>query len=318
MHPVALGRTDDTYDRDRLFVVPAAARRKHMAIFGTTGSGKSTLLRNMVVWDIANGLGVTVLDPHGGLIDDVLEHIPRERTNDVIYFSPKNLDWALGLNILEPTRPDQRPLVVSNLVSVFKKIWKDSWGPRLEDILRNVAFALVEQPRAVSVVAIPRVLTDREYRAKILQNVSNPVVQGFFADYERWTPSFREEAIAPVMNKVRAFTANPLLRGIIGQARSSFDFRWMMDSGKILLCDLSKGALGEEVSALLGSLIVTKLSLAALSREDIPEDHRRPHLLYVEEAQNFIADFPTILSEARKYRLALVLVIGLALERLAS
>ena len=201
-----------------------------MAIFGTTGAGKSTLFRNMISWDIANGLGATVLDPHGGLVEEVLEFIPRNRTNDIIYCSPKNPDWAVGLNMLEPTRIEQRPLVVSHLISIFKKIWKDSWGPRLEDILRNVAFALVEQPSAVSILAIPRVLSDRDYRAKITANVSNPVVQGFFADFERWTPSFREEAIAPVMNKVRAFTANPVLRGIIGQAK--FQLRLPLDDGQ--------------------------------------------------------------------------------------
>jgi TraM recognition site of TraD and TraG len=180
----------------------------------------------------------------------------------------------------------------------------------MEDILRNAAFALSEQPQPVSLLAIPRILTDPHYRRAALRHVRNPAVQVFFQIYEHgWTKQFREEAISPVLNKVNAFITNPLLRAVIGQATSAFRFRWLIDSGKILLCDLSKGALGEDVSALLGSLITTKLYLAALSRQEIPEAERRPFVLYMDEVQNFIhgVKLPTILSEARKYGLALTI-----------
>jgi hypothetical protein len=180
----------------------------------------------------------------------------------------------------------------------------------LEDILRNGLYALIEQPDPISLIAFPKLLTNAKYRAKILRNVQNPIVREFFRAYdEDWKDVYKQEAIAPVLNKVRAFLINPLLRDIIGQTRSSFDFRWLMDERKILLCDLSKGALGEDVSSLLGSLLVTKLALAALSREDIPEVKRRQHFLYIDEVHNFTygMDLPTILSEARKYRLSLVI-----------
>ena len=200
--------------------------------------------------------------------------------------------------------------MVSYLISIFKALWHESWGPRMEDILRNSAFALMEQPTPVSLVAIAKLLTNADYRAGVLRNVSNPIVRNFFQIYEEhWDKRFREEAISPVLNKVNAFITNPLLRAIIGQTKSSFDFRWLMDSGKILLCDLSKVGLGEDVSALLGSLVMTKLSLAALSRQDVPENDRRIHLLYAGEVQNFVhgVKLSTILSEARKYRLALTI-----------
>jgi hypothetical protein len=260
---------------------------------------------------------VTVVDPHGSLIEEIVSnHIPRARTNDVIYLSPKDPQWALGLNVLEAIRPDERALVVSQVVSIFRRLWADSWGPRLEDILRNSLFALIEQPEPVSLIALPKLLTHPEFRKQILARVTNPVVRNFFSTYESWKDSFRDEAISPVLNKTRAFLTDPLLRGILGQTRSSFDFRWMMDNRKILLCDLSKGAIGEDNANLLGSLIVTKEKLAALSRQDVPEETRVPHVLYVEEAQNFIGDFPSILSEARKYRLSLVLVTQ-GIEQLA-
>jgi len=310
MHPLPIGKTDDAFDSGRILTIHPDARRKHMAVFGKSGVGKSTLLRNMIAWDIAHGAGVAVQDPHGSLVDDILEMIPRNRTNDVIYFNPKDRAHALGLNILDHGDTHARALLVSYLISIFKALWRDSWGPRMEDILRNAAFALTEQPQPVSLLAIPRLLNDPHYRRRLLRHVNNPVVQGFFRTYEHgWTKQFREEAISPVLNKVNAFTTNPLLRAVIGQATSAFRFRWLMDTGKILLCDLSKGALGEDVSALLGSLITTKLYLAALSRQEISESERRPFILYADEVQNFIhgVQLPTILSEARKYALTLTI-----------
>lgn len=267
-------------------------------------------MRNMIACDLYGGVGVAVVDPHGDLIDELLDTIPRNRSNDVIYFNPKDTSRALGLNILESGRADQQALTVSNVISIFRKIWTHSWGPRLEDILRNCLFALIEQPKSVSLLALPRLLNDSVYRARLLKNVSNPVVLDFFRSYdEDWSNQYQQESIAPVLNKVRAFLINPRLRGIIGQASSSFDFRWMMDHHKIFLCDLSKGILGDDVCSLLGSLIVTKLSLSALSREDVPENDRAPYFLYIDEVHNFTygMDLATILSEARKYRLTLTI-----------
>jgi hypothetical protein len=310
IEPLPLGIKDNgLFDPGSVFTIHPDARRKHMAIFGATGAGKSTLLRNMIAWDIDSGDGVTVVDPHGGLIDDILDHhIPRHRINDVIYFDPKDRVRSLALNILDCPRPEQRGLVVSNAVSIFHRLWATSWGPRMEDILRNGLYALIEQPAPVSLVALPKLLTDGKYRASILARVTNPSVLDFFRNtYEKWTNSFREEAISPVLNKCRAFLTDPLMQAVIGQTRSSFDFRWMMDHRKILLCDLSKGSIGEDNAQLLGSLVVIKEKLAALSRQDVLEEARVPHVLYVEEAQNFIDDFPAILQEARKYRLMLVL-----------
>jgi hypothetical protein len=308
--PLPIGiKEDSLLNEGEAFAILPEARRKHMAIFGATGAGKSTLLRNMIAWDIAAGAGVTVVDPHGGLIDDILEnHIPKHRVNDVIYFNPKDHKRALAVNMLECPRPEQRGLVVSNAVSIFHRLWENSWGPRMEDILRNSLYALIEQPAPVSLIALPKLLTDKTYREAILARVTNPSVLDFFRNtYDKWNNSFREEAISPVLNKCRAFLTDPLLRTVIGQARSSFDFRWMMDRRKILLCDFSKGSIGEDNAQLLGSLIVIKEKLAALSRHDVPEEERGTHVLYTEEAQNFIGDFPSILQEARKYRLVLVL-----------
>jgi Helicase HerA, central domain/TraM recognition site of TraD and TraG len=315
---VPIGQRGDPYREGQRFEILADTRRKHMAIFGTTGSGKSSLLRNMIAWDLAAGAGVTVVDPHGDLIDDILDnHVPKSRTNDVIYLNPKDHERALALNILECPRREQRGLVVANVVSVFRTLWRDSWGARLEDILRNSLFALIEQPVALSLLALPKLLTDDAYRASLLSHVENPAVLDFFGNtYNRWTPSFREEAISPVMNKCRAFLTDPLMRAIIGQAHSSFDFRWAMDHRKIVLCDLSKGAIGDDNAKLLGSLIVIKEKLAALSRHDVPESERVPHVLYVDEAANFIADFESILAEARKYRLILVAALQ-GIEQLA-
>jgi type IV secretory pathway TraG/TraD family ATPase VirD4 len=309
--PLPIGTiADPQFMTGQVLLIPPEVRRKHLALFGMTGAGKSTLLRNMIAWDIRSGAGVTVVDPHGALIEDLLEHhIPKSRTNDVIYFSPKRSNWALGLNILEAVRPEQRALVVSQVVSIFKRLWGDSWGPRLENILRNALFALIEQPAAMSLAALPRLLTDAAYRKQLLANVTNSVVRSFFkGEYDQWKDSFREEAISSVLNKIRALLTDPMLLAILGQSRSTFDFRWMMDNRKILLCDLSKGAIGDDNANLLGSLIVIKERLAALSREDAPEQSRVQHFLYVEEAQNFVGDFGSILAEARKYRLGLILV----------
>jgi type IV secretory pathway TraG/TraD family ATPase VirD4 len=284
-------------------------RRKHMAIFGKSGVGKTTLIRNMIVADMAAGNGLTVIDPHGALIEDLLQIIPRHRTNDVIYLNPADPTRVIGLNVLQSVERNHRSLVVSSLISILRNLYPNNWGPRTEYILEHAVYALMEQPEPVTLAALPKLLVDRLYREQIVSNVSDPAVKSFFHFYETQNDKLREESIAPLLNKVAKFITNPLLRSVIGQTRSSFDFRWAMDTGKILFCNLSKGALGEDVSSLLGSLIVTKLSLASLSRQDVPEADRRPHFLYADEVQNFThgVDFPTILSESRKYALSLTI-----------
>lgn len=284
-------------------------RLKHAAIFGKSGVGKTTLMRNMIIADLQAGNGLTVIDPHGSLVEDLLGCIPRWRTNDVIYLNPAHPERVIGLNILQSVGRNQRSLVVSSLISILRNLYPNNWGPRTEYILEHAVYALLEQKKPVSLAALPKLLMDHEYRKQVLKNVADPAVLSFFHFYEQQNDRLREESIAPLLNKVSKFITNPLLRSVIGQTTSSFDFRWMMDSGKILLCNLSKGALGEDVSSLLGSLIVTKLSLSSLSRQDTPEDDRRPHFLYADEVQNFThgVDFPTILSESRKYKLSLTI-----------
>ena len=289
--------------------IDGQTRRKHLKIFGKSGTGKTTLIRNAVTADLHAGNGVTVIDPHGALIEDLLESIPRRRTNDVIYINPAHPRRVIGLNILESVRPEDRPLVVSSVISIMKNLWPENWGPRSEWILENSVYALLEQPEPVTLAALPKLLTDENYRKQILKNVSDPAIQGFFRFYENQNDRLREEWCSPLINKASKFITNPLLRAVIGQTTSSFDFRWAIDTGRVILCSLSKGALGEDVSSLLGSLIVTKLALASLSRQNIPEADRRLHFLFADEIQNFThgVDFPTILSESRKYSLGLTI-----------
>lgn len=289
--------------------IDSNARRKHMAVFGKSGTGKTTLLRNMIVSDIYAGHGVTVVDPHGSLIEDLLGIIPRSRTNDVIYLNPADPTHVIGLNVLESVNHKERSLVVSSIISILRNTWPLNWGPRSEWILEHCVYALLEQPEPATLAALPKLLTDHAYRAQIVKNVSDPAVKSFFHFYEMQNDRLREESIAPLLNKVSKFNVNPLLRAVIGQTRSSFDFRWAMDNAKIILCNLSKGAAGEDVSSLLGSLIVTKLALTSLSRQDMPEKNRRPHLLFIDEVQSFCKGIPlpTILSESRKYALSLTI-----------
>lgn len=289
------------------YLIPEV-RTRHTALFGKSGVGKTTLMRNMILWDIWHDSGVTVIDPHGQLIDEILENIPRSRTNDIIYFKPADLDRVGSLNILEKVPRAYQPLVVSSIVSTFKTIWANAWGPQSEYLLTNFCFALISQNEPTSLLDILRLITDAEFREKIFRNVDDSVLQIFYRTYEHeWDDDQRARATAPLLNKVSAFATNPLLRAVIGQHRSSFNFREAMDGKKILLCDLGKGALGSDIAALLGSLITTKLYLASLSRQDTPELQRVPHYFYIDEVHNFThgIDLAAILAEARKYRLSL-------------
>lgn len=302
-----LGMTAFRSRRDRFGILPGD-RRRHVAIVGKTGMGKTTLLQNLIVSDIRAGRGVALLDPHGDLCEAVLAAVPRARTNDVILFDAADTAHPLSFNIMHCPRPEQRPLVASGIVSAFKKLYGEFWGPRMEHILRNALLALLETP-GVSLLTVLRFLADVRFRQPIVGRLRDPVVRGFWQkEFAALPVRFQLEAIAPIQNKLGAFISSPLLRNILGQTRSSLDVRQVLDSGRVLLVNLSKGRLGDDVSGLLGSFLVTAVQLAAMSRADTPEADRPDFFLYVDEFQNFATEsFATILSEARKYRLALTL-----------
>ena len=283
-------------------------RRRHMYIIGKTGMGKSTLLENMIFSDIHAEKGVAVIDPHGDLIEAILRFVPSHRTNDVILFDPADKEYPLSFNMLSASHPDQYPLVVSGLMSVFTKLWPDVWSGRMEHILRNTLLALIESP-GNSMMGILRMFSDDAFRMKIVSHLQDHLVRSFWEDeYASWSDKYRTEAIAAIQNKIGQLLSVPLIRNIVGQTTSKLSIREAMDTGKIILVNLSKGNLGEDNSAFLGSMLVTKFQLDAMSRADIPEKQRRDFYLYVDEFQNFATEsFATILSEARKYRLNLTL-----------
>jgi hypothetical protein len=283
-------------------------RRRHIYVIGKTGMGKSTLLENMIHSDILAGKGVGVIDPHGDLIEAILRFIPSSRTNDVILFDPADRDWPLSFNMLSARDPNQYPLVVSGLMSVFTKLWPDVWSGRMEHILRNTLLALIEG-QGNSMLGILRMFSDDVFRKKIVDHLEDHLVKSFWEDeYASWSEKYRTEAIAAIQNKIGQLLSVPMIRNIVGQVGSKLSIREAMDSGKIVLVNLSKGNIGEDNSAFLGSMLVTKFQLDAMSRTDIPEKQRKDFYLYVDEFQNFATEsFATILSEARKYRLALTL-----------
>jgi len=292
----------------RKFGIKTDDRRRHMYIIGKTGMGKTLMLRNMVVQDIQQGKGIGFVDPHGEAAEELLDYIPSNRINDVIYFNPADLDFPLAFNIMEKVDLEHRHLVASGLMGVFKKIWPDVWSARMEYILNNSILALLEYPGS-TLLGVNRMLSDSEYRKKVVDHVVDPVVKSFWTnEFAKYTQRLEVEATAAIQNKVGQFISNPLIRNIIGQVKSSIDMRKIMDEKKILIMNISKGRVGEDNSRLLGALLITKLQLAAMSRVDIPEEKREDFFLYVDEFQNFATEsFATILSEARKYRLSLTL-----------
>ena len=293
--------------QNRKFGIKTDDRRRHMYFIGKTGMGKSAVLKNMLIDDIKSGKGVAFIDPHGDTVREILDFIPPERINDVVYFNPTDIDKPIAFNILENVDPRYNNLVASGLVGVFKKIWADTWGPRLEYILMNTILALIEYPGS-TLLGVTRILVDKQYRKKVVSRISDPVVKSFWVDeYANYNERFRTEAIAPIQNKVGQFLSSALIRNIVGQPKSTIDVREIMDSRKIFLVNLAKGSIGEENSALLGAMVITKLQLAAMSRVDIEEEERQDFYLYVDEFQNFATEsFANILSEARKYRLNLI------------
>ena len=286
-------------------------RGRHMYIIGKTGMGKSTLLENLAIQDIQNGEGLCFIDPHGGTAETLLSYIPENRINDVIYFAPFDQEFPVGLNVMEDIGRDKRPLVASGLIGAFKKVWVDAWSARMEYLLSNALLALLEYPGS-TLLGVNRIFSDKNFRAKIVDNVKDPSVKLFWTDeFAKYSDKFATEATAAIQNKIGQFSANPLIRNMVGQEKSSFDIREVMDKKKILIVNLSKGRLGEGNANLIGSMLITKIYLAAMSRADVGPDAVRslpPFYLYVDEFQSFANEsFADILSEARKYKLSLTI-----------
>lgn len=302
-----LGETNFRNRRVR-FGIKTDDRRRHIYVIGKTGSGKTTLLENMMIEDIAAGKGVGLIDPHGEFAEKILSFIPKERIDDVVYFNPSDVNRPIAFNPLERVGEEHRHLVASGIMSVFKKIWVDAWSARMEYILNNALLALLEYPDS-TLLEILRLFSDKEYRKKIVDGLQDPVIKGFWInEFGKYTQRLETESLASIQNKVGQFVSNPLIRNIIGQPKSTINMRKIMDEKKILIVNLSKGRIGEDNSALLGAMIITRLQLAAMSRVDVPEEKRQDFFMSVDEFQNFAtASFANILSEARKYRLSLTL-----------
>jgi len=290
------------------FGIQPIDRARHVYIIGKTGMGKSTLLENMLYSDIMSGRGVGLIDPHGDLADTILANIPKSRTNDIILFDPSDTEFPIAFNMLDNPRPELRPIVASGLVSIFKKMFAESWWPRLEYILRNTILTLLLIPDT-TLISIPLMLTHESYRRKVVSKITDPILIQFWTqEFEKMAPAQMSEAINPILNKVWQFLSSPILRNILGQPKNPFSLRWIMDNEKIFIVNLSKWKIGEDASALLGAMMVTKFQIEAMTRADIPESERRDFGLYVDEFQNFATDsFATILSEARKYKLSLTM-----------
>lgn len=305
---VALFAETTFRNQHRRFGIKTDDRRRHMYLIGKTGMGKSTVLENMIIDDIRAGRGVAVVDPHGDLAEKIIQFIPTERIQDVIYFNPADVNYPIAFNVVEQVAPQLRHLVASGLIGVFQKLWADSWGPRLEYILRNSILAILDYPDS-TLLGVTRMLSDKSFRKKIVEKIQDPVVKSFWTkEFAGYADKFAAEAVSPIQNKVGQFLSSSLIRNIVGQVKSSIDLREVMDQGKILIMNLSKGRIGEDNSELLGSMVITKIQLAAMSRVNVLEEERRDFYLYVDEFQNFATDsFANILSEARKYRLNLIM-----------
>lgn len=295
-------------NKDTIFGIKNADRRKHIYAIGKTGAGKSTLIANMAIDDIRKGRGIGIIDPHGDLSEIILDYIPRRRMNDVVYLEPFDQDRPFALNVLEIHNMQHKDLVSSGIVSIFHKIYGESWGPRLEYILRNVILTLLDVGGCTLLDAL-RILSDDAYRARIVSRISDPVLKNFWeAEFAKMSDKLRTEAVSPIQNKVGQFVSGRMIRNIIGSPTSTINLQEIMDEGKILILNLSQGKLGEDNAALLGAMIITQIQLAAMNRAFMKEEERKDFFLYVDEFQNFAtSSFIKILSEARKYRLSLTL-----------
>lgn len=303
--------TTHTRGKREMFGIRAIDRGKHVYVIGKTGMGKSTMLENMAIQDIQNGEGIAYIDPHGSTAEKLLDFVPHERIKDVLYFAPFDTDYPIGFNVMEDVGFDKRHLVVSGLMGAFKRIWVDAWSARMEYILQNVLLALLEYPGS-TLLDVNRMLTNKPFRAAVIEKITDPIVRSFWTEeFATYTDRYTQEATPAIQNKVGQFVANPLVRNIVGQPKSTFDLRKMMDERKIFIVNLSKGRMGESNAALLGSMLTVKIYLAAMSRADEPPARmaRLPRCyFYVDEFQSMMNEaFADILSESRKYKLALTL-----------
>ncbi|MBI4057871.1 type IV secretion system DNA-binding domain-containing protein [Candidatus Microgenomates bacterium] len=318
--PVAEGLTSDEKEKINFFAktefknkltnfgIKTIDRRKHAYVIGKTGTGKSTLIANMAINDMRNRRGFAVIDPHGDLCEILLNYVPSYRVNDVIYLDPSNAERAFSMNPLEIQNASQRELVVSGIVAIFHKLYGNSWGPRLEYILRNTILSIIDLPDA-TLLMVPEMLANEKFRAKVIPQLKDEILQSFWVnEFANYTDRLRAEAVLPIQNKVGQFISSSVLRNILKSPKSTIDLDKVMNEGKILLLNLSQGRLGEDNAALLGAMTITKLQLAAMNRVNMKEEDRRDFYLYVDEFQNFAtSSFIKILSEARKYRLNLIL-----------
>lgn len=303
--------TTHTRGKREMFGIRAVDRGKHMYVIGKTGMGKSTMLENLAIQDIQNGNGIAFIDPHGSSAEKLLDFVPRERINDVLYFAPFDVDYPVGFNVMEDVGYDKRHLVVSGLMGAFKRIWVDMWSARMEYILQNVLLALLEYPET-TLLDVNRMLTNKPFRNAVIEKITDPVVRSFWSEeFATYTDRYTQEATPAIQNKVGQFVSNPLIRNIVGQPKSTFNLREMMDTNKIFIVNLSKGRMGESNAALLGSMLTVKIYLAAMSRADEPAARmaKLPRCyFYVDEFQSMMNEaFADILSESRKYKLALTL-----------
>jgi len=290
------------------FGISGVDQRQHIYVIGKTGSGKTTLLRNLILQHIVRGHGVAIIDPHGDLAQEILNHIPPKRADHLVYFNPGDLAFPVGLNVLANVAPDDRHLVASGIVGAFKGIWRDSWGPRLEYILYNAVSALLDC-RNATLLGVNRLLIDERYRSKVIRQVNDPFIRSFWAEeYAGYDIRFQREAIAPIQNKLGQFLLNPVVRNILGQVKAKVSIPFIMDNERLFIANLSKGHLGHDKANLLGSLLATQFQLGAMARANRPEELRPDFFLFIDEFQNFSTDaFASILAEARKYHLCLTL-----------
>ena len=290
------------------FHISEEALRRHLYVVGKTGTGKSSLLKSLFLQLIEEKGGVAIIDPHGDLAEELLDCLPPRLASRVVYFNPADLHFPFAWNVLANVAEDDRPRVASGIVSAFKNVWGDSWGPRLEYILYNSIRALLDAEHT-TILGLPKMLVDESYRLWVVAQVKDPFVRAFWEDeFANYDQRFRQEAIAPIQNKVGVLSTNPVLRNVIGQSKRKLDIPFIMASGRIFIANLSKGALGDEPSNLLGSLLVSEFQRAAMHRNSEAQANRRDFTLIIDEFQNFTTSaFASILSEARKYRLSLIL-----------
>lgn len=290
------------------FGIYQADRRHHMYIIGKTGMGKTTLMENMIKSDISQNNGFAVFDPHGDLAVRALKHIPKKRKNDLILFDPSIKKLTLPFNLLSVTNPNEKHLVCAGIISVLKKVYIDFWGPRLEHVLRNAILTLLHHP-GCTLSDVSKLLTNSTYRARMIKNVGDDILQDFWqSEFDKYQARFRQEVISPILNKVGQFNTHPVIRKVIGQPKDRIRIDKILDDKKIFIANLSKGAIGEDATSLLGAALITKFQLAAQKRVVVPEYMRKDFYLYIDEFQEFVTDsFITLLPEARKFRLNVIL-----------